>query len=75
MSVYQYKELTGEIIHAAHVVHNALGYGFLEKVYHKALAVELARVGKDVVTEKNCWYDTKEWLSENFMLILLLMIK
>jgi len=36
-----YKELTKEIVDAAYTVHNQLGYGFLEKVYEKALSHEL----------------------------------
>ncbi len=35
-----YKELTGEIIKAAFNVHNILGAGFLEKVYHNAMLVD-----------------------------------
>jgi len=31
------KELTKKIIACAYVVHNALGTGFLEKVYNKSL--------------------------------------
>lgn len=36
-----YEELTGEIIQAFFKVYNKLGYGFLEKVYEKALLIEL----------------------------------
>ena len=43
MSKYKYEELTGEIINAAHTVHNSLGYGFLEKVYHNSLVIELRK--------------------------------
>ncbi len=38
-----HKELTAEIIAAAHTVHNTLGQGFLEKVYHNALLLELKK--------------------------------
>ncbi len=38
---FLYKEITEEIIGAAFEVYKVLGYGFLEKVYHKALIVEL----------------------------------
>ncbi len=52
MVEYKHKELTGEIINAAHTVHNALGYGFLEKVYHKSLFIELRKRGYSVESEK-----------------------
>ena len=38
-------ETTGHIIGAAFEVHNHLGYGFLEKVYQRALQVELLKRG------------------------------
>ena len=41
MSEYQHFELTKEIIGTFYDVYNALGYGFLEKVYENALAIEL----------------------------------
>lgn len=34
-------ELTGQIINAFYAVHGELGFGFLETVYQRALAVEL----------------------------------
>ncbi|QEG32836.1 GxxExxY protein [Bythopirellula goksoeyrii] len=37
----QHKDITEEIIGAAFEVYNVLGYGFLEKVYQKAMQVEL----------------------------------
>ncbi|MFA5292435.1 MAG: GxxExxY protein [Phycisphaerae bacterium] len=37
MDEYKYQDITGQIINAAHTVHNTLGYGFLEKVYHNAM--------------------------------------
>ena len=52
MAEYKHKELTGEIINAAHTVHNELGYGFLEKVYHKSLFIELSKRGYSVEFEK-----------------------
>lgn len=39
------EETTRDIIASAFEVHNILGYGFLEKVYQKALQVELLRRG------------------------------
>jgi len=38
---FPHKEITGAIIGAAFEVYNHLGYGFLERVYHRALQVEL----------------------------------
>ena len=52
MVEYKHKELTGEIINAAHTVHNELGYGFLEKVYHKSLFIELSKRGYSIEFEK-----------------------
>lgn len=52
MVEYKHKELTGGIINAAHTVHNELGYGFLEKVYHKSLFIELSKRGYCVEFEK-----------------------
>ena len=40
-----HKDLTEKIIKAFYKVYNTLGYGFLEKVYQKALIVELREVG------------------------------
>ena len=40
-----HKELTEKIIKASMTVHNALGFGFMEKVYENALMVELGRLG------------------------------
>lgn len=41
----RYKEVTQRIIGAAYAVHGKLGWGFLEKVYENALAVELRKLG------------------------------
>ena len=38
-------ELTQRVIGAAFTVHNTLGFGFLESVYEKSLAVELRKLG------------------------------
>jgi GxxExxY protein len=42
---FLYKEITQAILGAAFEVHNHLGYGFLEKVYQRALQVELRQRG------------------------------
>ena len=47
-SWYPHQTLTREIINAFYKVYNALGQGFLEKVYENALALELRRRGLDV---------------------------
>ncbi|NIR51270.1 GxxExxY protein, partial [candidate division KSB1 bacterium] len=39
----EYEDITDAIIGSAFEVYNILGYGFLEKVYQKALQVELLR--------------------------------
>ncbi len=41
----EYNELTERIIGAAYEVHNILGSGFAEKVYHNAMMVELSEIG------------------------------
>ena len=40
-----HRDITEAIIGASFAVHRALGYGFLEKVYQRALQVELLRSG------------------------------
>jgi GxxExxY protein len=47
-----HRELTEAIIGAAFEVHNVLGYGFLEKVYQRALQAELIRRGLSAETEQ-----------------------
>jgi GxxExxY protein len=43
--MYKHNDLTEKIIGAFYAVYNALGYGFLEKVYRNAMALELGRRG------------------------------
>ena len=50
--MYKHQELTQKIIKAAQNVHNVLGYGFLEKVYHNAMVLELRKMGLEAVYEK-----------------------
>ena len=45
MEEYLYKEKTDRILSAFYEVYNALGYGFLERVYQNALYQELNRKG------------------------------
>ncbi len=42
---YLHHDKTEKIIQAFYKVYNALGYGFLEKVYQNALIIELRRMG------------------------------
>jgi len=41
-------DLTQKIIGCAYKVHNALGQGFLEKVYENALRIELEKLGLNI---------------------------
>ncbi|BBO81319.1 hypothetical protein DSCO28_18850 [Desulfosarcina ovata subsp. sediminis] len=41
----KHQELTEEIIKAFYRVYNALGYGFLEKVYENAMMIEFRKEG------------------------------
>jgi GxxExxY protein len=47
-----HEETTQKIIGAAFEVHGQLGYGFLERVYQRALQVELLRRGATAEIEK-----------------------
>ena len=47
-----HRDITESIIGAAFEVHRQLGSGFLERVYQRALQVELLRHGVAVETEK-----------------------
>lgn len=49
--LYQHSELTDQIIGAFFAVYSALGYGFLENVYVKALLIELKKRGLNVRDE------------------------
>ncbi len=48
----KHKELTGKIIECAYKVHNNLGFGFLESVYKKAMALELRKQNMVVKEEQ-----------------------
>lgn len=50
--IFQHTELTEKIIGAFYDVYNGLGYGFLEKVYENALAIELKHNGCQVEQQK-----------------------
>lgn len=61
-SDYRYGELTKKIIGCAFEVHNSLGCGFLEKVYHKSLVQEFDAAGIKFETNKKIkiYYKEKE---------------
>ena len=46
------KDITHTIIGAAYTVHNTLGFGFLESVYHKSMVIELRKQQIVVESEK-----------------------
>src|SRR5262245_7770573 len=48
---YSLEPITRQILGAAFEVHNVLGYGFLERVYQKAMQVELESRGLKVALE------------------------
>ncbi len=48
---FKHTRLTEAIIKAFYTVYNHLGYGFLEKVYRNAMAIELRRMGLSVAQE------------------------
>jgi len=55
----KHKEITKAIIGSAFEVFNELGYGFLEKVYQKALQAELIQRGLTVDLEPSIRVDYK----------------
>jgi GxxExxY protein len=42
---YKHSEITDKTIKAFYAVYNKLGFGFLEKVYEKALLIEIRKSG------------------------------
>lgn len=48
---YKHEHLTRQIIEIFYKVYNALGYGFLEKVYENSLVIEFGRAGLDAVPQ------------------------
>jgi GxxExxY protein len=50
-AVYKYQEITERIIAAFYKAYNALGYGFLEKVYQNAMELELLKQGLNIVPQ------------------------
>jgi len=48
---FKHTETTELIIQAFYTVYNTLGYGFLEKLYQNALAIELRKLGLGAIQE------------------------
>jgi hypothetical protein len=48
---FKHTDVPELIIKAFYRFHNVLGYGFLEKVYRNALAIELRKLGLEVISE------------------------
>jgi GxxExxY protein len=48
----KHEEITEKIIKAFYKVYNTLGYGFLEKVYERAMLFELKTMGLNVESQK-----------------------
>ena len=49
--MYKHTEVTERVIGAFYDAYNALGYGFLEAVYERALAIELEKLRLHVVPQ------------------------
>jgi GxxExxY protein len=48
---YLHSELSSKVIKAYFNVYNELGYGFLERVYERALVIELGKMGLTCVAQ------------------------
>lgn len=51
MDDLKHRDVTEQIIKAFYTVYHVLGYGFLENVYENALAIELRKMGLQVVPQ------------------------
>jgi len=71
MTDYKYKEITEKIIGSSMKVHSALGNGFQEVIYQRALEIEMQDAGLKLV----CQSITKGKILEKGELISLLKIK
>jgi len=56
---YLHKDITDKIISCFYKVYNKLGFGFLEKIYERALLIELRRAGLQAEDQKpvKVYYD------------------
>lgn len=52
MKTFPHQDLTKSIIGIYYDVYNELGYGFLERVYHNAMILELKARGYEVENQK-----------------------
>jgi GxxExxY protein len=61
MADYKYKEITEKIIGASMKVHSALGNGFQEVIYQRALEIEMQESGLSFIRElsMSVYYKTK----------------
>ncbi len=66
-----HQETTSKIIGAAFEVHAQLGYGFLERVYQRALQVELLRRGAIAELEKRTQVQYKGVIVGDYDVVLL----
>ena len=59
---FKQSDLTNIILRCFYTVYNKLGYGFLEKVYEKALLIELRKNGLNAVRQVplKVYYDSVE---------------
>jgi GxxExxY protein len=48
----EHRELTEKIIGCAFIVHNEMGFGFLESVYEKCLLIEFGKAGLKAESQK-----------------------
>ncbi len=48
---FKHTDITESIIKAFYTVYQTLGYGFLEKVYGSAMAIELRKLGLDLIQQ------------------------
>lgn len=59
---YLHSDITEKIIKAYYIVYNKLGYGFFEKIYERALIIELQNEGFNCLQQKpiKVYYDSLE---------------
>jgi GxxExxY protein len=69
---YKHSEITDKIIEAFYKVYNTLGYGFLEKVYERAMMIELTRLGLECSNQNavKVYFDNQivgDYVSDNLV--------